>query len=80
MNTDNLKPENLDRFHDAVYDSTDIDLPIESLVLAFNFLPTEIKNIAERWGYNDTEFGNEVYRFFEIPDNQKKIQNLFNQS
>jgi len=39
MNTYNLNPENLDRFHDAVYDATDIDLPTESLVLAFDFLP-----------------------------------------
>ncbi len=45
----NLTSENLDRFHDVVYDSTNIDLPKDSLVVAFNFLPTKIKNIAEEW-------------------------------
>lgn len=44
---ENLTPENLDRFHDAIYDSTNIDLPKDSLVVAFNFLPTKIKNIAD---------------------------------
>lgn len=75
----NLDSEDLDRFHDAIYDSTNIDLPIGGLILAFDFLPTKIKNIAEEWGYNDTEFGGEVYRFFEVPENKEKIQNLFNQ-
>lgn len=36
MHADNLKAENLDRFHNAVYDSTEIDLPTESLVSAFD--------------------------------------------
>ncbi len=74
-----LTSENLDRFHDAVYDSTNIDLPKDRLVVAFNFLPTKIKNIAEEWGYNDTEFGNEVYKFFEVPENKEQIQNLIDQ-
>ncbi|MEG1589249.1 hypothetical protein [Chryseobacterium sp.] len=75
----NLTPENLDRFHDAIYDSTNIDLPKDSLVVAFNFLPTKIKNIADEWGYNDTEFGDAVYKFFEVPENKEQIQNLINQ-
>ncbi|MFP7658083.1 hypothetical protein [Chryseobacterium proteolyticum] len=76
---ENLTLENLDRFHDAVYDSTNINLPKDSLVVAFNFLPTEIKNIAEEWGYNDTEFGNKVYEFFKVPENKEQIQNLIDQ-
>lgn len=76
---DNQKSENLDRFHDAIYDSTNIDLPNESLVIAFNYLPTRIKSIGEEWGYDDTVFDDEVYEFFEIPENKKMIENLLEQ-
>lgn len=73
---DNLNSENLDRLHDAIYVSTNIGLPHESLVIAFNFLPPRIKSIGEKWGYNDIVFGDEVYGFFEIPENKKIIENL----
>lgn len=53
----NLNSENLDRFHDTIYDSTNIDLPKESLILVFNNLPSSIKIIAEEWVYNETVFG-----------------------
>jgi len=68
--------EDLDIFHDAIYDSTKIDLPNDRLVLALNFLPTEIKEIGERWGFNDTEFGDQVFSFFEIPENKQLIHKL----
>lgn len=75
---ENLTPEKLDRFHNAIYDSTNIDLPKDSLVVGFNFLPTKIKNIADEWGYNDTEFRDAVYNFFEVPENKEQVQNLIN--
>lgn len=73
---DNLNSENLNRLHDAIYVSTNIDLPHESLVIAFNHLPSRIKSIGEKWGYNDIVFGDKVYGFFEIPENKKIIENL----
>lgn len=76
---DNSNSVNLDRFHDAIYDSTNIDLPKDSLIVAFNHLPSNIKNIGGEWGYNDTVFGDEVYKFFEDPENKKIIENLLNQ-
>lgn len=46
----NINPDQLDRFHDAIFDSTDIDLFGEKLVLALFFLPEEIIEIGKKLG------------------------------
>lgn len=66
----------LNRFHDAILDSTTFHLSTANLVKAFKYLPEEIKEIAESWGYNDTLFGDKVYLFFETPENKKLLEIL----
>lgn len=49
--------------HDAVFDACGKSLNYEELVQFWRNLPRDIQDLAEEWGFNDTEFGNKVFQW-----------------
>lgn len=67
-----LTRNGLNAIHDVVYDVTGVSETDEQLIARFEALPSELKSIAEKWGANDTVFGDELQRYLEktnVPKN-----------
>ena len=51
------------RLHDAVFEALDVELTLEDCEKVFELLPQNVKGTALSWGFSDTVFGDEVFRF-----------------
>lgn len=52
--------------HDAVFDACGKSLDYEELAKLWYKLPHSIQDLAEEWGFNDTEFGNKVCEWVRV--------------
>lgn len=57
--------DELNAFHDVIYEVSNISYTDDELEKVFNMLPTSIQQIAFEWGMTDTEFREFAYKFFE---------------
>ncbi len=56
-----LSPHEVNSFHDAVFEATNIHYTDEELKELFFSLPDNLMDMAHCWGLSDTVFRDEVY-------------------
>lgn len=52
--------------HDCYYDVFGLTPSDIEIVKIYNSLPIEIKLLAERWGWGDTEVRSEIFKFISV--------------
>lgn len=59
--SDNFLPDERAGLHDAVFDATGKSLNDDELMELWIKLPCRIQDLAEEWGFNDTEFREKIH-------------------
>lgn len=59
-----LEESEQDSVHDAIYEGLSNKELIDKIDVLFDLIPEDIVELAMEWGWNDTEVGDKVYKFF----------------
>lgn len=60
-----IKQDDYDYLRDNVYEALDIEPTKEDMDMLWSILPNDIRHTAAKWGFGDTEFGDQMITWLQ---------------